>query len=200
MKVLLVSQRSDIDPQTGEKRDALDSNWHIFLKECGCIGIPIPNNVDSLNEILSSISFDGILLSGGNTPVSYGGTCPERDAIDDCLIKYSIDYDIPLIGVCRGLQSICLYFGGSLKQVSNHIRTHHKIKGFINESVNSYHSWSPNYPGENIEILCKSEDGQIEMIRHNQLNILGIMWHPEREYPFKRVDLEIFKKHFKVDS
>ncbi len=200
MKILLITQRSDKDSKTGEIRDALDENWHRFLRECGCIGIPVPNNLNTLNEMLGRVEFEGIVLSGGNTPVKYGGDCQERDAVDNALISYSIEHNIPLIGVCRGLQSICLHFNGTLKQVSNHVRVHHKIHGTINGTVNSYHGWAPDYPGDGIIVLSCSEDNQIEMIRHAESSIQGIMWHPEREIPFSSRDINIFKEHFEVNQ
>jgi putative glutamine amidotransferase len=141
---------------------------------------------------------DGIVLSGGNTPVAYGGQSKERDCVDELLISYSVEKNLPLIGVCRGMQSICLYFGGSLKQVKGHVRVRHNIEGLIKRNVNSYHEWSPDYQGDNIEVLCRSDDDGIEMVHHVSLSIYGMMWHPEREKPFNVDDIDFFKKTFMV--
>ena len=199
MKIIFISQRSDLDSHTGEIRDALDSNWHNFMKECGCVAIPVPNNVNVFRELILHIVPDGIILSGGNTPIAYGGTSKERDAIDHLLIKYAIENNVPLIGVCRGMQSISLYFGGNLKKISGHVKTFHKINGFYDVVVNSFHTWAIDYPGDNLRVLSKSEDGCVEMIKHDSFEIYGIMWHPERNSLFSIEDVKLFKQVFGAD-
>jgi putative glutamine amidotransferase len=156
--------------------------------------IPMPNHPKSLPFILETIVPDGIVLSGGNSHVSYHGSAPERDKVDNMLIDYSIQQKCPLIGVCRGMQSIILHFGGSLCQVSNHITPAHKLEGAVCREVNSYHDWAATVCPQSLSVLARTSDGVIEAIKHEALPIFGIMWHPERETHFHEEDISLFTK------
>jgi len=191
MKRILISQRVDVIESYKERRDALDQNWARFLYNAGFLGIPVFNHEETLKELLVSAQIDGIILSGGNSHAEYGGSAPERDKTDNCLISYASDKKLPLLGVCRGMQSIAIYFGGSLQKVTGHTAVRHNID--INRNVNSYHEYSPSALPDSLEIISKSQDGQIEYIKHKEFPITGIMWHPERESPFKEEDINLIK-------
>jgi putative glutamine amidotransferase len=124
----------------------------------------------------------------------YGGNAPERDATDEVLIEHAIKNNIPLIGICRGMQSILCHFGGTLKTVENHVAVRHKIRGEISREVNSYHGFCAEEIPDRLEMLAIAPDDTIEAVRHKQYQILGIMWHPERENPFQREDKELIIK------
>ncbi len=161
--------------------------------------IPIPNNVSIVEKYITSLNPKGILLTGGNSLVKYGGDAPEKDEVDKLLITLSIDKNIPLLGFCRGMQSIADYFGCSLHNVENHIAVHHDIlldSGDVVANVNSYHKQALLEVGKPLKKLVVSADGIIEGIRHCRKTIMGIMWHPERENPFKKEDIELFQKFF----
>ncbi|MFF2886909.1 gamma-glutamyl-gamma-aminobutyrate hydrolase family protein [Paenibacillus sp. NPDC057967] len=193
MKRILISQRVDIIDDYGERRDALDQRWASFLRETGALPFPLPNDCQSLPEILKMFPPDGILLTGGNNPVKYGGNAPERDEIDAFLLDYAVTNKTPLIGVCRGMQSIILYFGGSLKKTEGHIGVWHSVKGRINRIVNSYHSLTTDIVPPCLEVISYSMDGMVESAKHSTLPIMTIMWHPEREEAFNKEDIELFR-------
>lgn len=198
LKRIIVSQRVDIIEGYGERRDALDQNWYDFCKDVGLSVLPAPNNTHMLHSILTDINIEGILLTGGNTPVAYGGNAPERDDTDTALIEYAYKYDLPLIGVCRGCQSIGLHFGGTLDTVNNHIAVRHKIHGTVEREVNSFHGCAVSDLPNELEVMAASEDGITEALRHKSKSILGIMWHPEREKLFDPFDIELFRRHYGV--
>ena len=191
MKRIFVSQRVDEVDSYKERRDALDQRWAQLLWEAGCIAVPVPNHALILTELLKSIPPDGILLSGGNSPVAYGGSAPERDAIDELLISYAVNNNISLLGVCRGMQSIVLYFGGTLRKVNGHVAVCHNLD--TGRSVNSYHEYAPDILPEDLIVYARAGDGGVEYIRHNKLLMTGIMWHPERETPFVPEDVELVR-------
>jgi len=198
MKKIFISQRVDIHPDYGERRDAIDQMWAKLIFELGFCCVPIPNHPEIAKEMLKDIPPYGILLSGGNTPQQYGGNAPERDATDNVLIGYAVSNNTPLLGVCRGMQSIVLYFGGSLKKTENHIAVRHTLNnGF---DVNSFHAYSPHELTNDIIPVACSQDGEIEYIKHKILPITGIMWHPERETPFKENDILLMKSIFLGDN
>ncbi|MBT4891266.1 MAG: C26 family cysteine hydrolase domain-containing family [Rhodospirillales bacterium] len=194
---MAISQRVDIIPEYGERRDALDQNWHTFFKAAGLMATPLPNNPETANQIIQNNQFDGIVLSGGNDLVSYGGDAPERDETEKMLLDYAILQKLPLMGICRGLQFIQASFGATLKQVLGHVSTRHEI--IINgnsQTVNSYHNFGSFEDVSDLETLAVSKEGVIESVRHREHRIHGIMWHPEREAPFRASDISLFQDFF----
>lgn len=81
-------------------------------------------DVDVIKEQIDHI--DVLILSGGHyvSPRHYdqdphkslGGILPERDEFDFKLIEFAKNKGIPILGICRGLQILNVYFGGSLDQ------------------------------------------------------------------------------------
>ena len=149
-----------------------------------------------VEKIIENIKPSGIILTGGNSLVKYGGNAPERDEIDNLLIMYAVKNHIPLYGFCRGMQSILDFFGNDLIDVKGHIGVRHKIIGNdISREVNSYHSQAcMELKNDTLEIVMQSEDGVIEEVKHKYLPIYGTMWHPERENEFKSDDINLIKK------
>lgn len=197
MRWVAVSQRVDIIPEYGERRDSLDQNWTNFISACNLSPLLIPNNKNCAEYILANIHLSGIVLTGGNDLVAYGGNAPERDETEHFLLKYALDKKIPLLGVCRGMQIIQHYYGIELMPVQKHADTKHKIVIDGNEiRVNSYHNFGSKETRNPLKILARSEDGVIEAVQHNFASIEGVMWHPERCKPFKKHDIDLVKKLF----
>ncbi|AJS57200.1 gamma-glutamyl-gamma-aminobutyrate hydrolase family protein [Paenibacillus sp. IHBB 10380] len=192
-KLICISQREDYILDYQERRDALDQRWALFLKEVGGIPLPLPNVPNVVQDILSAVKPDGILLTGGNTSLVNGGDPSERDIVDSLLISYAINNSIPIIGVCLGMQSLVIYFGGTLKPIDEHVSSRHMVNGIINREVNSYHKLAVDTMPSELIALAKTEGGVVECIGHQYLPILGIMWHPERENQFNPKDLLLFK-------
>ena len=174
MKRIYASQRVETVPDYNERRDELDQNWARFLGKTNSMLFPLPNHRETVSKILTAVPPDGILLSGGNSPVGYGGNSPERDETDEMLIQHAVKFKLPLIGVCRGLQSIVLHFGGRLKKVSGHVREYHGVKGKINRVVNSYHNLAADIVPDCLEITARSDDGVVEAIKHLSLPIAAV--------------------------
>ena len=197
MKVIFATQRVDALPERGERRDALDGRWAEFLLCIDCMLLPVPNNVAVAKELLLGLRSDGILLTGGNSPASYGGDAPERDEVDTFMIEQATKNKKPMIGVCRGMQSIICHFGGTLKHTDGHVAVRHGVDGNISREVNSYHSLAVDMLPACFEIIAQTEDGIIEAVRHRDLPIMAIMWHPEREATFCSDDLLLIKDFWK---
>ncbi|MGD9559022.1 MAG: gamma-glutamyl-gamma-aminobutyrate hydrolase family protein [Oscillospiraceae bacterium] len=196
MKRVFVSQRVDIVEAYAERRDALDQNWAPFLLACGALLCAVPNHAATLAQLLLHARPHGIVLTGGNSPLLCGGNAPERDATDTALIAYAAENKTPLIGVCRGMQSIVTFFGGSLRPVQGHVAVSHPVAGGMARVVNSYHELAVDALPGVLKACAKSEDGLVEAVRHESLPILGIMWHPEREAAFNAQDIALFKEMF----
>ena len=203
MKKLGVTQRVEVIHEYGERRDCLDQQWSLFAEALGYLCVPLPNIVPRLvPDLLDALQLDGILLSGGNSLSSHepnaSNVAPERDLFEGALIDEGIKRDIPVVGVCRGLQMMNVHFGGDLSPVSGHAGTRHlitqieKLSECLPTEVNSYHDWTvgPNEIGNNLEALIQDSDGNIEAFKHVQHRLAAIMWHPERETPFNPKDID----------
>lgn len=118
--------------------------------------------------------------------------CEEIDSLDFALIKEFNEAQKPILGICRGIQSINVFFGGSLYQdIKGHklpLEDRHNIKiekgSFLyncynnkNIQVNSTHHQSLKEIAPMFKATAVSDDGIIEAIEKD--NIIGVQWHPE---------------------
>ena len=197
MKIVAVSQRVDHYPDRNEVRDALDQRLITFLMVAGFIPVPVPNGLyrplpdgrfdpEALVAWLAAVKPQAFVLSGGNDV----GQCRERDLTESWLLDHASQRQMPLLGICRGMQMMCRWAGVDLHSVKGHLRTRHRLIGEITGEVNSYHGLSLAGCPLGFEVLARSEDGAIEAIRHQSLPLEGWMWHPEREEPFCPRDLD----------
>lgn len=192
MKRVIVSQRVDVYPSRQETRDALDQRLVMFIAAAGGVAVPVPNalsGVGGLGLWLSSIQPDALILSGGNDI----GECAERDATERMLLDYAQPLELPVLGICRGMQMMGVWNGGTLKAVAGHVRSRHQLTGDVTGDVNSYHNLSLVKCPIGFSVLACSEDGEIEAIRHDKLPWEGWMWHPERELKFSSRDIQRLK-------
>ncbi|QCG93172.1 gamma-glutamyl-gamma-aminobutyrate hydrolase (plasmid) [Azospirillum sp. TSA2s] len=196
-----VTQRVQIDPRHGERRDALDQRWHPFLAACGIVGVPLPNDPALALKSVRALGLRGILLTGGNDLAVLGGDAPERDATEAALLELAVR-GLPVLGVCRGLQMILAHFDAVPTPVAGHVAVRHPLV-FQGQSrtVNSYHGYGAAAAmvamatAGALEVTA-AVDGTVEAVRHRSLPIAGLMWHPEREAPFDPLDIEFFKNFF----
>lgn len=195
MKLIAVTQRVDKILSYGEERDALDEKWTQFLIICGYIPLLVPNNVEAAKMLLKHVRVDGIILTGGNNLVKYGGDAPQRDETERYLISYAIEKNIPLVGVCRGMQIVQDYFNVVLSKVEGHVAVKHEV--LLDEKrrkKNSYHGYASFVSTDELYVIAKAEDNVIEAIQHREHKIYALMWHPERNSPFEKEDIDFFKK------
>lgn len=197
MKIVLYTQRVDIVEGYGERRDCADQNIARFIKECGYLPIPVPNVMSIAAQIINELIPAGIIFTGGNSLVSYGGNAPERDETENRMLEIALQKDIPVYGICRGMQVILNYFGNELVSVANHVAVRHLIDGEQGMlSVNSYHNLGCKALKDPLKVLAMAQDGVIESIYHKDKKILATMWHPERENPFGESDKKRVRELF----
>jgi len=198
-----VSQRVDVWADRGERRDALDQRLCRWLMAAGCMPIPVPNALstplmvgqdEEWQNWLHAVKPDAVLLSGGNDI----GEAPERDNTERSLLDYARDSALPALGICRGMQMMAVWAGGSLVSVSGHVRTRHRLQmqadsGEWPDETNSFHNFSLADCPPGFVMTAHAEDGAIEAMRHETLPWEGWMWHPEREPQFNPTDVMRFR-------
>ncbi|MCB0344581.1 MAG: gamma-glutamyl-gamma-aminobutyrate hydrolase family protein [Bdellovibrionales bacterium] len=209
MKTILATQRLIENSTYHEVRDALDIKWGEFFRELGAQLVPLPLNSD-LDSYMNSLKVDGVLLTSGNDLSTFSNShlSQLRDTFETEVVKHCFSNGTPLLGVCRGLQLLANFFGGTLKEVEGHVAAPHSIKVEssprllgslpIEMLVNSYHNYALVDPGPEIVPIAKAADGTIEAFEHCSKPIAAIMWHPERTMPFANHDKQLFETFFSL--
>ena len=189
--ITLVSQRVEFIESYSEYRDCIDQRLVIWLSNNGFIPVPVPNILGEvqLKRWLQNLSATAIVLSGGNDIGQYSS----RDETESILLEWAEKNQIPVLGICRGMQFMVKWYGGKLVETDNHVGVRHRLKKIIDEEelpheVNSYHNFGLRNCPENFNILAIADDGFIEAISHKILPWEGWMWHPERELIFNDID------------
>lgn len=162
-------------------------------------------------------TLDGLLLSGGSDldPVYYDEeaipeldvTVPERDMFEMELVAEALRRDIPIFGICRGMQVLNVALGGTLFQdlptqlgeaMESHRQTDHKWEpqhgvrieasslaaGILSADapVNSYHHQAVKDLSKGLHATGYSPDGIIEVVESRDFSeawLLGVQWHAE---------------------
>ena len=193
----------------------INNNFSKMVIEAGGIPLIFPqlNNKEILDEYINMI--DGIIFVGGSdiSPCIYNeipsiylsNISPSRDEVECYLFDKAVKKKIPILGVCRGMQLMNVYFGGDLYQdiytdlikVINHnykdkeeIMYFHRIN--IDEDsilyklfgkstiVNTFHHQAIKNLAKGFKITAKAPDNIIEAIEYEgDQFIMGIQFHPE---------------------
>jgi putative glutamine amidotransferase len=177
---------------------------------------PDPAAADEPGEWLDLI--DGLILAGGADidPASYGaqahakttGTVRERDAFEIALTRAAIERDMPVLGICRGMQLINVALGGTLLQHLPERFGHHehrrvvgsfdgadhdvevregslamRVVGESSHATKSHHHQGVDRLGEGLEVSASSTlDNLPEAIELSGARfVLGVQWHPEAD-------------------
>ena len=186
-----ISQRIVNEKNYVERRDAISHDWSNLLEKIDFIPVFIPNSLSDTTSFLESFGLSGMILSGGDDL----GIHPDRDKTELECLKFAIAKKVPLLGVCRGMQLINNFFGGSVVQNDNnkHVGNNHAIKildpnisSILRTDsiiVNSYHNnliTGDVLASELTSVAIDETDNSIECLLHEKYPILGVMWHPER--------------------
>lgn len=165
-----------------------------YLNEHDLLPVILKWNDLNIDEVIDSC--DGFIISGGLDidPIFYGEddqksvlTKAEIDFLDRKIVNYCKDNKKPLLGICRGIQAINVFLGGSLYQdIPGHQGGMHVLRGdgkFFEErfETNTFHHQAIKYLAKGLVPLAYSTDELelIEAVKHEKLPIIGVQWHPE---------------------
>ncbi len=191
-------------------------------------GIPIVLPLDLSDEDAERVveTFDGFLFTGGQdvSPSLYGtedvtGTivsCLKRDNVETLLLKRALEADKPILGICRGLQFVNAFLGGTLWQdlPSQHpseivhrqgkpygVPTHQVVLNGDLQSllgkevleVNTLHHQAIKDLGKGLIPMAVALDGLIEAVRlSGKRFVWAVQWHPEYLFRTDKDSLAIF--------
>lgn len=178
-----------------ETRDALSQEWARLMAQAlpDTPWLPIPNlGAESVVAFCKDWKLNGLILSGGDDI----GQSPLRDSTEHALLDWAEQYDVPTLGVCRGMQLMCARSGAVLVEVQGHVRTRHALLGERKGEVNSFHAWAPDRCPSGFRSTAHSTDGVLEAVAHDTLPWEGWMWHPEREASPDALDVQGLKRIF----
>ena len=205
-----------ISANYGDNNSKLAENYYKSVVAVGGVPviIPVTDDLATIEAIVGRL--DGILLSGGGDmhprnyneePIPENGTPDElRDRYDVALIKSAVEYQLPVLGICRGMQVINTVFGGSLYQDINvqyadkkpmchsqneersvttqtaSVVTDSLLYSIVNCNtlpINSIHHQAVKRIADGFRAVAFADDGICEAIESLYYPILGVQWHPE---------------------
>lgn len=188
-----------------EPRDSISQDWISYLCKQDTQPILIPNVLPNVVEYLESIKPHLLILSGGDDI----GATPERDKAERVILSYALDNDVPVFGVCRGMQLIHHHFGGKLVPVANHAKKVHQVHikpsacPFYGQkiNVNSFHDNGIKTIPINSKLhpFAIDHEESIEGFYHPEKPLAAVMWHPER-YPNQEGDFKLMQHLVKHGS
>lgn len=185
--IVALSMRIMQAPGHHEQRDAISHDWMKRLEAWGMVPVLIPNALADPAAYLDRLMPDLLVLTGGDDI----GATPTRDAAETAMLGHALKGDLPVLGVCRGMQVINTRLGGALTHVDNHVGKSHYIsvsppwQGLYGDRimVNSYHAYGVAAGGLAKDLMVTATDGgdHVEACCHRGKAVAAVMWHPERD-------------------
>ena len=204
---------------TGNFRDndcTLAEGYYQSILKAGGTPFIIPSYEDPDMIVNTLEHLDGIVLTGGAdiNPLFLGeepikelhGINPRRDRQELLLTKLAADRQIPILGICRGIQTMNAAFGGALYQdihvqmegtrikhdqdLERSYASHtvsiekdsllHELFGTDTLAVNSFHHQAVKEAAPGFRVCARATDGVIEAMESTEYkSMLGVQWHPE---------------------
>ena len=193
----------------------LAQGYYMSVLEAGGTPVVIPSydNEKALVSILDTL--DGLVLSGGadidpdylgEEPLDCISVNPRRDAQELVLVRLAVERQIPILGICRGIQMLTAALGGKLYQdiktqhgrpciehsqtIARGLPSHdvkiekdsllHSLMGTETLAVNSFHHQAVKEIPQGFRVTATASDGIIEGMESTAFRpILGVQWHPE---------------------
>ncbi len=186
--------------------------YSLAVQRAGGLALILPPDdvaAEAPDELLDML--DGLILAGGSDidPASYGAqphpetrnTRPERDRFEIALGTRALERDMPVLGICRGMEMLNVIQGGTLNQhLGSELHRHtpgaftdHRVRlepgslaervvGSEHTEVKSAHHQGLEVLGEGVVASGHADDGVVEAIELPERSFaVGVLWHPEED-------------------
>jgi putative glutamine amidotransferase len=186
--------------------------YSLAVQRAGGLALILPPDdtvAEAPDELLDLL--DALILAGGSDidPGSYGAkphpetkkTWPERDRFEIALGTRALERDMPVLGICRGMEMLNVIHGGTLNQhlgleLHRHtpgVFTDHRVAlepgslaarvvGSDTTEVKSAHHQGVEELGEGVVVTGHADDGVVEAIELPDKSFaVGVLWHPEED-------------------
>ena len=214
--------------------DEKDSLWMLPGYFNGILragGVPVMLPLSSEPSVIEHAiqMCDGFLFTGGHdvSPELYGVSrkysnvicCKKRDEMEGALMKRALEEDKSMLGICRGIQFLNAYLGGTLYQdlqaehpseIDHHQTPPYDVPVHMNEvkkgtplyqllgkdeiSVNSYHHQAIKMLAPGLNVMAQSEDGLIEAVyMPDKRFVWALQWHPEFAFETDVDSMKLFR-------
>ncbi|MEA2143840.1 MAG: putative glutamine amidotransferase [Solirubrobacteraceae bacterium] len=197
----------------------LPRNYVDAVQRAGAMALllaPDPALIEDPDEVLDRV--DGLMLAGGGDlePRCYGaaphpetiGSVPERDAFEVALVRRALERDMPVLGICRGMQVMNVACGGTLHQHLPELvghEEHRRVLGSFDGAdhdvrlapgslaaraageelhvTKSHHHQGVDRVGDGLEVTgwAVLDDLPEAVERMGNAFALGVQWHPEAD-------------------
>ena len=190
------------------------------IRAAGGIPVVLPLEMSEKDADRIVETCDGFLFTGGQDV----GSCPKRDALETLLLSKALSSDKPILGICRGLQFINVFSGGTLWQdlpsqrpseivhrqgkpygVPTHkVELNGDLQTLLGRDiieVNTLHHQAAKDLGNDLTAMAVAPDGIIEAFQMvGKRFVWAVQWHPEymfRTDPDSLAIFSCFVKHCK---
>ena len=193
----------------------LGKGYYQSVIAAGGVPLIIPPSADK--EVLMNTldHIDALILSGGGdiNPLYAGeepvpglhGINQERDLPELLITRLAYNRQMPMLGICRGIQTLAVALGGkvcqdisaTVKHSQDADRSEPTHSVTIEEDstlfniykeqqqcstlyVNSFHHQAVSEPGDRFRVVARAKDGIVEAMESSEMkSIIGVQWHPE---------------------
>lgn len=219
---------SALDSHARQPQDRLNRAYSRAVALAGGVPVIVPNLEEGCEDWTSAI--DGLLLSGGVDvdPALYGemvvNSTVEVDSIRDSaelpMVRDAMNKGLPVLAICRGIQTMNVALGGSLYQDlpsqrpstichrqpgSRDVTTHSvsleagarltDICGSREFAVNSFHHQAIRDTAPGLIVTAHAEDGVIEAVElPGERFVIGVQWHPEELVDSSAEAMRLFRE------
>ena len=214
-----------------EPRQSLNLAYLRAVEQAGATPIVLPNTLDSESALRYLDIIDGLLLSGGAdlSPGLYGQEAhstvtdvePDRDRTEFALTQAAITADMPILAICRGIQTLNVALGGTLYQdlpsdrpsdikhsqtafgIPRSQPTHtitiqqgtrlYEILGTDRMETNSMHHQAIRQAAAGFMISATASDGVVEAAEILSARyVIAVQFHPEETAPSDPLSQRLF--------